>query len=92
MLELNHKQKETKKIMPPVLTFLVRMTLSSCSRGHDKEKKTHKERKENAQDIQEIYHFEFNVFGINVKCSCPEHERNLLSRVTTVGRRSQNDW
>ena len=27
-----------EKIMPPVITSLVRMTLSSCSRGYDKAK------------------------------------------------------
>ena len=36
-----------EKIMPPVLTSLVRTTLSSCSRGHDKAKqnKPRKKRK-----------------------------------------------
>ena len=69
------------------------MTSSSFLRGHDKEKtKKTKKTKQILSISKQVCNFEFNVFGIDVKCQCLEHERNLFSRVTTVGRHSQNDW
>lgn len=54
-------------------------------------KQRKKEKKLNVS--KQICHFEFDVLGLMSSVSVQNmFERNLFSRVTIVGRHSQNDW